>query len=385
MTASVVPIDNGAPGVVSRLLGFVRLARDNGFRLGIREGVDALIVAGESGLLSPQLMRATLKSLLCSCADDWRRFDALFDAYWLRRGMRQAVARRGRARVLSGVGDGRAARSPERAASPDTADAEGAGRRSGASSKELLARTDLRHLNDPHELAQVYELAERLAVRMRKRVTRRHRARARGRVVDMRTTIHRSLRSGGMPLDLAYRQRRERPIRLVTMLDASGSMSLYSTFFMRFVRGIVENFAEAEAFVFHTRLVHVSAVLRERDIEKAVDRMNVISAGWGGGTRLGACLETFNTNYAKTVLNSRTVVMIFSDGYDTGDPAALGRQLQALGRRARRIVWLNPLLGWPGYEPVAQGMAAALPHIDLFAPAHNLESLAALEPALCEL
>ena len=167
---------------------------------------------------------------------------------------------------------------------------------------------------------------------MRKRVTRRHRARARGRVVDMRTTIHRSLRSGGMPLDLAYRQRRERPIRLVTMLDASGSMSLYSTFFMRFVRGIVENFAEAEAFVFHTRLVHVSAVLRERDIEKAVDRMNVISAGWGGGTRLGACLETFNTNYAKTVLNSRTVVMIFSDGYDTGDPAALGRQLQALGR-----------------------------------------------------
>ena len=126
-------------------------------------------------------------------------------------------------------------------------------------------------------------------------------------------------------------------------------------------------------------------VLRERDLEKAIDRMNILSAGWGGGTRLGASLRTFNDNYAKQVLTARSVVMILSDGYDTGEPEDLGRELERLGKRARRVVWLNPLLGWEGYEPVAQGMAAALPHIDLFAPAHNLESLAALEPYLCKL
>ena len=380
MRAAAGPAD---PTVASRILGFVSLARDNGFRLGIGEGLDALTLAAACDLGSPQVVRASLKSLMCSCAADWRRFDELFDAYWLRRGMRQAATRRGAAGA--GAGDQSPSRQPDRAAGPEAADTDGAGRRSGASGKELLARTDLRHLDDPRELAQVYALAERLAARMRKRVTRRYRARAHGRQIDMRATIHRSLRTGGMPLHLAYRQRRERPIRIVAMLDASGSMSLYSTFFMRFVRGIVENFAEAEAFVFHTRLVHVSAVLRERDLERAIDRMNMISAGWGGGTRLGRCLATFNRNYAKTVLNSRTMVMIFSDGYDTGDPAELGRQLQTLRRRTRRIVWLNPLLGWEGYEPLAQGMAAALPFIDLFAPAHNLQSLAALTPALCEL
>ena len=372
-------------GLAPRILGFVSLARANGFRLGMGESLDALAMAAGPAPSSLPVMRASLKSLLCGSAGDWRRFDELFDAYWLRRGMRQGAVQRGAGQAKSGAGAEQMARRPDRAANPDASSAGDGRRRGGASGTELLARTDLRHLKDPDELVAVNALAERLARRMRKHVTRRMRVRARGRRIDMRTTIHRSLRTGGMPVDLAFRRRRERPIRLVAMLDASGSMSLYSAFFMRFIRGIVENFAEAEAFVFHTRLVHVSEVLRERDLEKAVDRMNVISAGWGGGTRLGACLATFNRHYAKTVLDSRTVVMIFSDGYDTGDPAALGEQLQALQRRARRIIWLNPLLGWPGYEPVAQGMAAAMPHIDLFAPAHNLESLAALEPALCGL
>ena len=169
------------------------------------------------------------------------------------------------------------------------------------------------------------------------------------------------------------------------MLDASGSMSLYSSFFIRFIRGLVENLAQAEAFVIHTRLVHVSAVLRERDLEKAVDRMNLLSAGWGGGTRLGENLRRFNDNYARQVLSGRSVVMILSDGYDTGPPELLAEEMARLRRRARRIIWLNPMIGWRGYEPVAQGMAAALPYVDLFAPAHTLDSLAALEPHLARL
>jgi uncharacterized protein with von Willebrand factor type A (vWA) domain len=197
--------------------------------------------------------------------------------------------------------------------------------------------------------------------------------------------IHRSIRFGGTPMQLAYRLRWPKPLRLVVILDASGSMSLYSTFFVRFIRGVLDHFRQAEAFVFHTRLIHISAALRERDTEKALERMALMAAGWAGGTRIGDSLATFNRNYAASVINGRTVVMIVSDGYDTGAPEVLGTEMARLKRRAKRIVWLNPMIGWRDYAPAAQGMAAALPHVDLFAPAHNLESLAALEPYLAKL
>ena len=159
----------------------------------------------------------------------------------------------------------------------------------------------------------------------------------------------------------------------------------YTTFFVRFVHGVVDAFAEAEAFVFHTRLAHVSESLRDRDVTRAIDRMSLMAQGIGGGTRIGESLATFNRWHAKRVINSRTAVMIVSDGYDTGEPATLSREMQRLRRRCRRIVWLNPLIGWEGYAPEARGMQAALPYVDLFAPAHNLASLAALEPYLARL
>ena len=183
-------------------------------------------------------------------------------------------------------------------------------------------------------------------------------------------------------LDLVWRRRKRRPLRLVMLLDASGSMSQYVAFFLRFLHGVVDAFREAEAFIFHTRLVHVSAYLRDRDIARAVDRLSLMAQGIGGGTRIGESLATFNRWHAARVITSRSAVLIVSDGYDTGEPEMLGREMHRLRRRCRRIVWLNPLLGWEGYEPQARGMRAALPHIQLFAPAHNLESLAALEPYL---
>ena len=175
------------------------------------------------------------------------------------------------------------------------------------------------------------------------------------------------------------------PLRLVLLLDASGSMELYTAFFARFLHAAVDAFREAEAFVFHTRLVHVSSALRERDVARAVDRLALMAQGIGGGTRIGESLADFNRWHAARVINSRTAVVIVSDGYDTGEPERLAGEMQRLARRSRRIVWLNPLLGWRDYEPTARGMQAALPYIDLFAPAHNLESLAALEPYLARI
>ena len=376
---------------VQRLLGFARLARDNGFRVGIEESLDALALTEAAGALDKRALRFGLRALFCSCATDWGKFDRLFDLYWHDLGRRSPTRTSGgpqsaKARAESAHASARIPELAEQLRRDMELDGGGQdGRQQGASDVETLAKTDFRYLNDADELEDIYALTERLAARMRWRLTRRYRTQSRGRVVELRNTIHKSLRYGGTPLSLAYRKRRERPVRLVVLIDASGSMNLYSAFFLRFVRGIVDNFDDADAFVFHTRLVHLSQALREKNIEKAMERMAVMSQGWGGGTRIGGCLEIFNKNYAQSMLDARSVVVIMSDGFDTGEPALLEQQMKKLRGRSKRILWLNPLLGWKDYAPVAQGMSAALPFIDLFAPAHNLESLMALEPYLCKL
>jgi uncharacterized protein len=217
------------------------------------------------------------------------------------------------------------------------------------------------------------------------RLLRRRQSKRRGRQLNLRRTIHRSVSRGGTPVELVWRRRKQKPLRLVILLDASGSMSLYTGFFIRFLHGVVDAFREAEAFIFHTRLAHVSAALRERDASRAVARLALMAEGIDGGTRIGESLATFNRWHAARVIHSRTAVMIVSDGYDTGAPERLAAEMARLRRRCRRIIWLNPLIGWDGYSPQARGMRAALPFIDLFAPAHNLASLAALEPALARL
>jgi uncharacterized protein with von Willebrand factor type A (vWA) domain len=172
---------------------------------------------------------------------------------------------------------------------------------------------------------------------------------------------------------------------LVVLLDASGSMEPYTAFFTRFLHAVSLAFRESEVFLFHTRIAHVSSALRERDPSRALDRLALMAQGIGGGTKIGECLATFNRWHARRVIHSRTCVMILSDGYDTGAPELLAASMRSLRRRCKRIVWLNPLLGAEGYEPRARGMQAALPFLDLFASAHNIESLAALEPYLARL
>ncbi|MGA7800484.1 MAG: VWA domain-containing protein, partial [Gammaproteobacteria bacterium] len=203
-----------------------------------------------------------------------------------------------------------------------------------------------------------------------------------GRRVHLGRTVRNSLRYGGLPLELAFRKRRRELPRLVLLLDVSRSMSLYSYLFLRFARGIVSVFRDADAFVYHTRLVRVTEALREPDIERVKEKLAVLSLGWSGGTRIGACLERFNRDYGRRVLNRRTIVVIVSDGLDTGPPALLAEHLQRIRRRVRRVIWLNPLLGRAGYEPLAGGMQAALGAVDVFASAHSLDSMRALEPYL---
>ena len=373
--------------LVRRIIEFTRLTRDNGFRAGIEEELDALRVAQHCGLLEQGSLRPGLRTLLCADRQEWQRFDALYETYWYGTNRASQVkasrsARLGRQDALGDQSGSGRVMETDRPQTGTAGENDAGAARSGASHRQVSGKADFRFLTDAQQLREMENLVERLARRMRRQLCRRQRLSHTGRRIHIRHSIRNSLRYGGTPLELVFRQRRRQLPRLVLLLDVSRSMSLYSYLFLRFARGIIGAFGDAEAFVFHTRLVSVTEALRERDIHRMKQKLVVLSAGWSGGTRIGECLAQFNRQHAGRMQQARTVVMIMSDGFDTGTPAFLATQLEHIKKRARRLVWLNPLLGREGYEPLAGGMQAALPWIDVFAPAHNLESLQALEARL---
>ena len=378
-----------------RLVEFVRLARSNNFRVGVAEELDAQKVALSCGITASTRLRWGLRALLCSSQDDGQRFDELYDAYWHPANVQSRVSATAAGRSRKRPEPQNATESSRQEAvrssdadsqgagdSDDTSD--GGGTREGASFAATLAKTDFQALADPDEMRAVETLVDRLARQMRKRAIRRQRVSKVGSRIDLRKTLRGSLRFGGDPLVLSYRERIKRQPRLVLIVDVSRSMSMYSFFFLRFARALVSVFRDVSVFAYHTHLLPITEALRQTDLIRVRNSLAMASQGWSGGTRIGASLATFNDKYGQ-IVNSRSVVVIVSDGLDTGEPDLLAAQLARIRARCRRLVWLNPLLGRSGYEPASQGMQAALPFLDLFAPAHNLHSLRELEPALTRL
>jgi uncharacterized protein with von Willebrand factor type A (vWA) domain len=383
--------------VATKLAAFLKTLRDNGFAVGLHESRDAASLMAAGYVERPGLLRSAFKHLFSARKSDWEKFDGIFDAFWLGKCVKSRSVTMGSAKTanspsLKSLRDNRSARSGGEAAtdqipSPEEApeDRAGEGRMEGASRADNLSEIDFRKMADPDQIEEAHTVAAQLAKAMRTRLTRRDLARRRGYRLDLRRTIHGNISHGGVPISLVKRQRREKPLRLVMLLDASGSMSMYTGVFLRFIHGVLDEFREAEAFLFHTRLAYVSDAMKEKDPARALDRLSIMAQGAGGGTKIGESLQTFNRWHAARVLHSRSCVMIVSDGYETGDAALLGREMAALGRRCRRIVWLNPMMAWDGYAPEAAGIKAALPHVDLYAPANTLKSLTALEPYLARL
>ncbi len=379
----------GANSPSRRMRDFMTLLRANGFAVGPSETVDAVSFLTRVDPPDEAATRLGLRAMLSGNREQWERFDALFEAYWHGRGLRvvEPSARREApslwSRVLSPVGDGSA---PGGTSAPDSADAADSDEtRLAASDRTVMRRTDLRAFADGASAVEAERVAEALARAMRYRLSRRREPAGRGLAVDLRRTLRRNMSRGGEPLELVYRHRPDKPVNLVVLLDVSGSMKLYSRYFLLFVRGLLCRWLRADAYLFHTRLARVTEVLRDQDPVKALTRLSLMTEGFGGGTNIARSLRTFNDRYAKQTINSRSVVIIMSDGYDTDPPEALEAELRRLKQRARRLVWLNPLLGWKDYQPIARGMAVARPHIDHFAAANTLESLAALEDDLARL
>src|SRR6201996_6566915 len=262
--------------VSARLAAFLRTLRDAGFRVGLAEGQDAATLMSSGYAARPGLLRSALKHLFSARKSDWDKFDGLFDAFWLGRRVRSRSTAMGSSKAannpsLKGLqdagarGEGKQSATDQIPSSDDAPEASGEGRMEGASRAENLAEVDFRKLADPEQIAQAHDAAARLARMMRTRLTRRDLARRRGYRLDLRRTIHRNISHGGVPIALVKRRRKDKPLRLVVLLDASGSMSMYTSVFLRFIHGVLDEFREAEAFLFHTRLAHVSGAMKEKD------------------------------------------------------------------------------------------------------------------------
>ena len=380
--------------IVERMGDFTRHLRDHGVRAGMPETEASLKAIRLVDLSDVKDARLALKAVCSNDCESFEKFDDLFDAYWLNSGKqrqehKQKQTRNEQKNGFTNLSQMMHSTSAVGAGSLDTPDNDNEGELETSGEGKLLATeivnknaADMREFISPEDEAYAAETARRIAAAIRYRRSRRRKAAQSGSGLDMRRIMRKSVATGGEPLQLLRRRRPERPVHLVSILDVSGSMQLYARVFLSFIKGLIGNDQRTDAFLFHTSLICVSDALRDKDTLRAVNRLSMIVRGFGGGTKIGASLRTFNAQYARRMAGRRTVVVIMSDGYDTGDASEVGNALAQLKRRGCKLIWLNPLLGWKDYQPVAASMAAALPHIDYFAPCNTLDSLRDLEQEL---
>ncbi len=362
------------------ITAFTQFLRSHGFNAGIGETQDAIRSADINLFANRLQFKYALKTIFCNSPEERLIFEKLFLLYWdtnpvdmrenrNKTSVQGAVNKKANASLVM-VGFGKT-----------ETDSEEAKQVSGANETERLKRTDLAKLSDM-DAERLEEIARKLCRQMAVRLRRRMKeSRGRGQV-NLRRTIRRSIGYGGEPLDLLRKSRIPKKQRLIVLLDVSGSMDKYSFFLLRFICALKENFRQLEAFVFSTSLKRITKSLQFNRLDFVLNAISGMADNWSGGTRIGECLQQFNGQYGKRMLNGSPLVLILSDGLDTGDTAILGKEMQYIKRRAKKIAWLNPLKGMKGYEPTAKGMSAAMPSVDDFRTAHNLESLLELENIL---
>lgn len=366
------------------IVEFCRYARAHGLSTGVTESIAAVEAVRTLPDTKPETFQSCLRSVLCSSKEEWELFDSLFSEFLSGSASqppttpednhkRQPQGHWRQTRPGFWMMDGSPGHTCQ---AKDETNAI-----SGAGWEERLTTMDFSQVR-PQDQAALEKLALRLLRRASVRLSRRLRISGPTGRVDVRRTIRRSIGRGGDPFDLSYRQKKREQARLVLLLDVSGSMNLYSLFLLRFAHALTKNFRRADTFIFSTSLVEITRELRSRPLPNALDILSRCPAGWAGGTRIGESLRDFNRRHARKSLSRDTFFIILSDGWDTGDPTLLAAELHAIKGRVKKLVWLNPLLGLEGYRPLTRGMAAALPYLDTFAPAHCLESLLALEKHL---
>jgi uncharacterized protein with von Willebrand factor type A (vWA) domain len=354
-------------------VAFARFLRAEG--LDVPLGCTLLFVQAldEVGLGSESAVYWAGRATLVHRPEDVEVYDRVFRAFWLRTGFEgrdEAAVEH----ITLALDDG----SEPPGDGPDPAEDDGEVITVRYSAAEILKHKDFSEYTTA-ELAEARRLMSKLRVVGSPRRSRR-RVRATGTHgrPDLRGTVRQALRAGGEPVRRAFTQPGERPRRLVLLLDVSGSMEAYARALVRFVHAAVVGRTKVEAFALGTRLTRITRELSTHDPDAAIAKAAAAVTDWSGGTRLGDGLKQFNDEWGQRGMARGAVVVILSDGWDRGEPAVMAEQMARLSRVAFRVVWVNPLKSSPGYAPLAQGMAAALPYIDEFVEGHSLESLETL-------
>src|SRR6186997_1029136 len=376
--------------LAENIVYFARALRGAGIPLGPRSVIDALDALQAAGVGTREDFYWTLHAVFVKRHEHSMLFDQAFRIFFRKRAylerlmsmlMPQVQAPAGERappasqRVLdalfSGIGD---------KIEPKKSDVE-VDARLTMSDREILEKKDFAQMSAA-EIADARQAIKRLALPLNEVRTRRLAPARRGRMVDIRRTLRASMKAGGAVIDLKYLGEKTRQPPIVALLDISGSMSQYTRLFLHFLHGVTDARKRVSTFLFGTRLTNVTRALRERDPDDALAACSTSVPDWSGGTRIGTSLAAFNKRWARRVLSQGAIVLLITDGLERDPDDRLEFEIDRLHRSARRLIWLNPLLRFEGFEAKARGVRTILPYVDEFRPIHNLDSIAELCRAL---
>jgi uncharacterized protein with von Willebrand factor type A (vWA) domain len=374
-------------GTLPNMMAFGRALKQLGVKVSLSQVLDASRSADLVDIAERNDFRALLRANLISQKEDFPVFDMLFDCFW-----REQAYERVPMETMDIQG------TPTESQAPEGGEEEGGLEEAASealaqenvplenldefalptySAQELMNRKDFSEMGveESRAIARAILL---IATKIATQISRRKKVGRKGAVVDPRSTMRRSMKYGGEVIELSRRKRRIKKTKVVLLCDVSGSMDCYSRFLIQFMYGLQNELWGVETFVFSTSLSRITHLIRTKNIVDALEKISGSILGWSGGTNIGRSLHTFNRNFAPSMVTHRTVVVIISDGWDRGDVSLLENEMRDIKRRAKKIIWLNPLLASENYEPLCKGMQAALPYLDLFLSVHNVNSLVSL-------
>ena len=370
----------------ANIVQFCRYLRTKDYRIGPEEEADALRSLAYIPIGEQETFRLALKSLLARSRMQQEQFDEHFDRYW--KELEKAVDAKTEEKP-----QGWSNRAPNKKSKQESFQAlkswlygdgkenEEEGAIASYSSQEVITKKDFSAMTD-EEMRLVMRMLQQIARSISRKKSRLNKASKLTRRLDLKRTMQFNLRRGGSIHKFLFSQKKDKKLRLVLLCDVSKSMDLYSRFLIHFIYAFQNANDRIDTFVFSTALHKVSEFLKEYKFERAFEIISDRIPHWSGGTKIGQCLSSFIDQHAHGLLDRKTIVIILSDGWDTGEPEVLEAAMRHLQKAAGRVIWLNPLAGSPGYQAEATGMKTALPYLDVFAGAHNVESLRKIAPEL---
>jgi uncharacterized protein with von Willebrand factor type A (vWA) domain len=367
-----------------RLIDFTMYCRERQFVLGPQETRDAFEVAERGWVLDRKLFQYSLKAIYCKRKEHFDRFDEMFERFWSRYYEEKLEQRKKQIQQLKKEKEtatviflGTEFKVPKKEVKEQEAK-----ETVGANESIRLRMTDFSKVNVTDK-EKLEELAEELFHQMSMRFKRRLENANKG-SVDIRNTIRHGISKGGMLLDLSYKRKRKEKRKVVFILDVSGSMDTYSYYLLRYVMVLKKYFKSLEFFTFSTELTHVTPMLRQNNEQEVLKEIGKNLNSWSSGTKIGESLTEFLSVYGSKFLSQKHIVVVLSDGLETGNVTVLQDAVRTIRRKCKTLVWLNPLKGMEGYQPIQKGMVNVMPHLDAFESAHNLDSLLKLEKLLMD-